>query len=145
MTAIDATQFGAPPRAPAAPPPSGAARFHGEAGTFVGILVKGGLLMIVTLGIYRFWLITDIRRFLWSNTELAGDRLEYVGTARELLLGFLIALAVLVPLYGGIFLLTVSSPTLAKIASPASFLLLLVLGQFAVYRARRYRLTRSVF
>ena len=35
----------------------------------------------VTLGIYRFWLATDIRRFLWSNTEIAGDSLEYTGTA----------------------------------------------------------------
>ena len=31
---------------------------------------------MVTLGIYRFWLTTDIRRFLWSNTELAGETLR---------------------------------------------------------------------
>ena len=42
--------------------------------------------MLVTLGIYRFWLNTDMRRFLWSNTEVAGHGLEYTGTARELLI-----------------------------------------------------------
>ena len=56
-------------------------------------------LLAVTLGIYRFWLTTDMRRFLWSNTEIAGETLEYTGTARELLLGFLIAIAILIPLY----------------------------------------------
>ncbi len=56
-----------------------------------------------TLGIYRFWLATDIRRFLWSNTELAGETFEYTGTARELLIGFLIALAILVPIYAVLF------------------------------------------
>ena len=56
------------------------------------------MLLAVTLGIYRFWLATDMRRFLWSNTEIAGDSLEYTGTARELLIGFLIAIAILVPI-----------------------------------------------
>ena len=41
-----------------------------------------------TLGIYRFWLTTDVRRFLWSNTDLSGETFEYTGTAVELLLGF---------------------------------------------------------
>ena len=54
---------------------------------------------MLTLGIYRFWLTTDMRRFLWSSTELAGEPLEYTGTARELLLGFLIAVAILLPFY----------------------------------------------
>ena len=54
--------------------------------------------MVVTLGIYRFWLATDVRRFLWSNTEISGDTLEYNGLATELLVGFLFALAILFPL-----------------------------------------------
>ena len=64
--------------------------------------MRGAVLLAFTLGIYRFWLATDIRRFLWSNTEIAGDSLEYTGTAIELLIGFLIAIAVLVPIYVGL-------------------------------------------
>src|ERR1700676_709619 len=64
---------------------------------FWWLLIRGAMLLAVTLVIYRFWLATDVRRFLWSNTEIAGDGLEYIGTARELLLGFLIAIALLVP------------------------------------------------
>ena len=35
---------------------------------------------------------------LWSNTEIAGESLEYTGTPTELLIGFLIAIAMLVPI-----------------------------------------------
>ena len=58
-------------------------------------------LLMVTLGIYRFWLTTDVRRFLWSNTEIAGEANEYTGTPLELLLGFLVAIAILIPVYAG--------------------------------------------
>jgi uncharacterized membrane protein YjgN (DUF898 family) len=54
---------------------------------------------LITAGFYRFWLSTDIRRSLWANTSIDGDTLEYTGTAKELLLGFLFALAILVPVY----------------------------------------------
>ena len=70
---------------------AGAGRFRGDAGAYWRLLARGAVLLMVTLGIYRFWLTTDIRRFLWSNTELAGQSLEYTGTAREILLGFLVA------------------------------------------------------
>ena len=43
---------------------------------FWHLLVRGAVLLMFTLGIYRFWLTTDIRRFLWSNTELAGETLR---------------------------------------------------------------------
>ena len=50
---------------PPAPPvaPSRPVRFTGEAGAFWRLLLRGALLLAVTLGIYRFWLATDVRRF----------------------------------------------------------------------------------
>jgi uncharacterized membrane protein YjgN (DUF898 family) len=86
-----------------------------------------------------------MRRFLWSNTEIAGDYLEYIGTARELLLGFLIAMAILIPIYAVLFISALNLGTLGQIAAPLSFVVLTVLGHYAVYRARRYRLTRTVY
>ena len=64
--------------------------------------------VLVTLGIYRFWLMTDVRRFLWSNTEIAGETLEYDGLATELLVGFLFAIAILIPIYAGIAMATLA-------------------------------------
>ncbi|MBV8835846.1 MAG: DUF898 family protein, partial [Alphaproteobacteria bacterium] len=72
--------------------PANAVRFLGIERDFWRLLTRGAVLLLVTLGIYRFWLVTDIRRHLWNNTEIAGDLIEYIGTGRELLLGFLIAI-----------------------------------------------------
>jgi uncharacterized membrane protein YjgN (DUF898 family) len=124
-----------------------AAQFIGKTEPFTWLLIRGNVLQMVTLGIYRFWLATDIRRFLWSNTEVNGESFEYTGTARELLLGFLFAIAVLVPLYVALFAVSLA-PALgvfARLSSVIAFVLLGVLGQYAIYRARRYRLTRTVF
>src|SRR6516162_1908703 len=68
--------------------PASITRFVGHDKTFWRLLSIGAVLLMFTLGIYRFWLSTDIRRYLWSNTELAGESFEYTGTAYELLLGF---------------------------------------------------------
>jgi len=135
------------PAAPPAPPPHLArpVRFVGDGKAFWRLLLRGAVLLAVTLGIYRFWLATDVRRFLWSHTEVAGDHLEYNGTATELLIGFLIAIAILVPINLIFFVAALSMGTAGEFASVLGFPLLFVLGQFAVYRARRYRLTRSVF
>lgn len=112
---------------------------------FWRLLIRGAVFLAVTLGIYRFWLATDVRRFLWSNTEIAGDGLEYIGTARELLLGFLIAIVLLVPVNVGFFLAAFSGGVLGQISGSLALVVLALFGQFAVYRARRYRLTRTIY
>src|SRR5947209_6722573 len=134
----------APAETAPARPPNGA-RFTGNERAFWRVLVRGAVLLLVTLGIYRFWLATDIRRFLWSNTEIAADGLEYIGTARELLLGFLIAIALLVPINVAFFLAAFSRGVIGQISGLLALAALALLGQFAVYRARRYRLTRTVY
>src|ERR1700754_2973660 len=73
--------------------------FTGVRGDFRRLVVRGAMLELVTLGFYRFWLATDMRRHLWSHTSVGGDAPEYTGTAKELLIGFLFALAILAPVY----------------------------------------------
>jgi uncharacterized membrane protein YjgN (DUF898 family) len=82
---------------------------------------------------------------LWANTEIAGETLEYTGTALELLLGFLVAVAILIPVYTGFFLATLDLGLFGKLSGVIAFGALGVLGQYAVYRARRYRLTRTIY
>jgi uncharacterized membrane protein YjgN (DUF898 family) len=121
-----------------------AARFIGHGKAYWRLLIRGAALLALTLGIYRFWFATDVRRFLWAHTEIGGDTLEYTGTPYELLIGFLIAVAVLLPLNALLFLLALSLP-IGELAGVLAFPLLAFLGHFAIYRARRYRLTRSVY
>src|SRR6202166_2889848 len=124
---------------------AGAVRFLGDEGAYWRLRIKGAALVVVTLGIYRFWLATDVRRFLWSNTEIAGDTLEYNELATELLVGFLFALAILVPLYMALAIVALELEMVAIRPALLGFLLLALLGEYALYRARRYRLTRTVF
>src|SRR5215470_433700 len=62
--------------------PTGPIQFLGFDRDYWQIWIRGSVLLAVTLGIYRFWLTTDTRQFLWSNTEVLGEPLEYTGTAR---------------------------------------------------------------
>ncbi|HEX2512256.1 MAG TPA: DUF898 family protein [Xanthobacteraceae bacterium] len=126
-------------------PTLGKVRFLGKDAPYWRLLIRGALLLICTLGIYRFWLTTDIRRFLWGNTEIAGDHLEYTGTALELLVGFLIAIAILLPINILFFLAALDLGLIGKLSGVIAFTLLALLGQFAIYRARRYRLSRTVY
>ena len=120
-------------------------RFLGARADYWRLLTRGAVLLMLTLGIYRFWLTTDVRRFLWANTEIAGEALEYTGTALELLIGFLAAIALLIPVYAGFFVAALDLGPLGQVSGVLGFLALFVLGQFAIYRARRYRLTRTVY
>ena len=124
---------------------TGGVRFLGTRGAYWRLLIRGAVLLMLTLGIYRFWLTTDVRRFLWSNSEVAGETLEYTGTPFEILIGFLVAVAILAPVYAGFFIAALDLGTLGQVSGVVAFLGLAVLGQYAVYRARRYRLTRTIY
>src|SRR5476649_1433211 len=124
---------------------TGGIKFLGNRRAYWRLLIRGAMLLMVTLGIYRFWLATDVRRYLWANTEIAGETLEYTGTALELLLGFLVAVAILIPVYTGFFLATLDLGLFGKLSGVVAFGALGVLGQYAVYRASRYRLTRTIY
>jgi uncharacterized membrane protein YjgN (DUF898 family) len=132
-----------PMQPPPLPPVS--ANFTGKRGDFIRLVARGAGLELVTAGFYRFWLATDVRRHLWSNTEIAGDAVEYTGRGKELLIGFLFAMAILVPIYLGYFLLTIEAERFREFAGLPLILLFYAFGQFAIYRARRYRLTRTVW
>jgi uncharacterized membrane protein YjgN (DUF898 family) len=136
-----------PPAAPpAAPPPRNRVLYDGKAGDVGRIAVSNGLLGLLTLGIYRFWGKTRLRGYLWGRVDFLGDRFEYSGTAKELLIGFLVALAILTPLIGGSLAVDFAFETNLSVVAAKEFVQLLIflfLIQLAVYRARRYRLTRT--
>lgn len=133
-----------PTPTPGVPSASGV-RFTGIRSDFRRLITRGALLELVTLGFYRFWLATDMRRHLWSHTEVGGDTAEYTGTPKELLIGFLFALAILVPVYLIYFFITLEAERWVAFASVPLLLFFYLFTQFAVYRARRYRLTRTIW
>ena len=69
--------------------------YTGDGKALFFLALRTGLLTFFTLGIYRFWAKTRIRRFIWSSTRLDGSRFEYTGTGLEKFLGFLMAVVIL--------------------------------------------------
>ena len=113
----------------------------------LGLALKTGVLTILTLGFYRFWAKTRLRRYYWSAIRPGGIPLEYVGDPLEKLLGFLVAV-VFMAFYIGVvnLILMYFSFALFKGNVAAYFLSFVGLAPiifFAQYRARRYILART--
>ena len=135
--------------------------YSGEKGPLFWLALKTGLLTLLTLGIYRFWEKTRIRKYIWSSVGADGDTFEYTGTGLEKFLGFLVAIVFLaiylgivqmVLFYFGLSLMTYSlepetqAEELAQLAGIyITFFAVLPFLLFAVYRARRYKMARTRF
>ncbi len=118
----------------------------GEFGEIFVLFLVNLLLSILTLGVYRFWGKTRIRRYVWSRTSLHGDSLEYTGTGKELFLGFLVALVFLVPLYGAYNVVEYLYPEDLELQTGLGFGLgvaFFFLYGVAVYSAYRYQMSRT--
>jgi uncharacterized membrane protein YjgN (DUF898 family) len=126
--------------------PAEVVQYGGRAGALAGIALTNSLLTLATLGIYRFWGKTRLRRYLWSRITYQGDSLEYSGTGMELFIGFLVAIAILSPLVGASVAVDIYYAADLELLAIKGFVqafIILYLIQIAIYRARRYRLTRT--
>ena len=120
--------------------------YDGRAGELARITITNSLLTLVTLGVYRFWGKTRLRRYLWGHVSFLDDRLEYSGRGMELFLGFLIALLILSPLVAATLWVQINYDPANEIRQAVEGLqglIILFLIHVALYRARRYRLTRT--
>ena len=121
--------------------------YVGEKGALFRLALKTSVLTVLTLGLYRFWMKTRLRRYYWSAIRPGGAPLEYTGQPLEKLLGFLVAVVVMAFYIGvvNLILMFVSfSLFQGNMAAYAlSFAGLLPIIFFAQYRARRYILART--
>ncbi len=137
----------APLRFPTSEPEGLPVQFVGKRGALFWLALKTGFLTVITLGIYRFWMKTRLRRWFWSAIRPGGHPMEYVGDPWEKLLGFFIAVVVLT-FYIGIINLVVMFVSFSVFSTPAVGYLASVAGVvplwfYARYRARRYVLART--
>ncbi|WP_339764135.1 DUF898 family protein [uncultured Sulfitobacter sp.] len=121
--------------------------FVGTRGALFWLALKTGFLTVITLGFYRFWMKTRMRRWFWSATRPGGHPMEYVGDPWEKLLGFFIAVVILT-FYIGIINLVVMFVSFSVFSSASVGYLASVVGViplwfYAQYRARRYVLART--
>ncbi|RVQ67041.1 DUF898 domain-containing protein [Croceicoccus ponticola] len=122
--------------------------FYGTWREFAPIAFTNLLLIIVTLGIYRFWAKARERQYLWSRTRFIDERLEWTGTGLELLIGALLVVALFVIPYVvatqiGQAMILRGDSVAGAILFIAPLLAIFYLMGVARFRAIRYRLGRT--
>jgi uncharacterized membrane protein YjgN (DUF898 family) len=130
------------------PPPESRFEQRSVAGEVMLLHFKNIALTILTLGLYRFWARTAMRRYLWSTTEIFGEPLEYTGTGGELFKSFLRAMLLVMLVYGLVFLqFVVLKPSLPGTVGlvVVDYVGFFCLGLYASYSARRYRVSRTLW
>jgi uncharacterized membrane protein YjgN (DUF898 family) len=125
-----------------------AIRFTGSWREYLPIAATNVALIIVTLGVYRFWATARQRRYLWSRTHIVDDCLEWTGSGKEMFLGFLMVIAFLLPFFLFIQFLFPALIARGKEAAAGGVMFLFYIGFFylagvARFRALRYRLSRT--
>jgi uncharacterized membrane protein YjgN (DUF898 family) len=119
--------------------------YHGTRSALTALFFKNLALSIVTLGVYRFWAITNLRAFLWGHWSVAGEPFDYSGTGKELFIGFLKVAVALMMLS--------TAAQIGQIAGVGAIVQLVVGLGYAVfvfllyvagsYLALRYRMART--
>ena len=110
-----------------------------------GLSVVNLLLNIVSLGFYQFWAKADVRRRIWACVRIRGEPLSYAGTGGELLHGFLVvsALVVIPAIVIPIAAYAAFGAVGLDLSQVVMYVAFLYLFGLAVWRAHRYRLSRT--
>ena len=110
-------------------------QFTGDGNEYFRIWVVNLLLTLVTLGVYSAWAKVRKTRYFSQNTRLDGHAFDYHGDPRAILIGRIVALALL---GGYTFAFDVSRTTgLVMVAA------LCAIGPWLFMRAQRFRLVNS--
>ncbi|MBT5551016.1 MAG: DUF898 domain-containing protein [Nitrospina sp.] len=120
--------------------------FQGDGRTLFNISFVNLIKMVFTLGIYRFWAKTIVRRYFWSQTLFSGDRFSYHGTAKELIRGaiFLGLVLILLGLFNAYVFFNVGLIEGELVSNLISFIIVALLPALLT-RAWRYRLSRTAW
>ena len=121
--------------------------YDGDIGDLFGVFLLNLIFTIITFGVFRFWAITRMRRYLWSHMRLEDTRFTYTGKGRELFFGFVLAMLFLFVVAGGLiaaaFALREVHPGLMAIPMIVAYLGIFILFGAAHFSAQRYRLSRT--
>lgn len=125
--------------------------YDGRLGELYAIYLRHLAMMLLTLGWSRFWGRTRIRRYVWNHLSVLGDRFEYRGRGIELMIGFLLALLLVVAWSGLMYLVWLyvfhekpfASFGLFDLFSLSIVLIGFPLAYVGHYAGLRYRLSRT--
>lgn len=103
-------------------------KFQGNFGTFIGKVLLGYFLSIITLGIYSPWFMKDLTKFFMENSSYDSNKFKFKGDGFTLFLIITFCMIVPMILFGSLVLLGSMYLTNAESANPftAAYLLFYV-------------------
>jgi uncharacterized membrane protein YjgN (DUF898 family) len=120
--------------------------FHGSGAAFFALVFKNMLLTLLSFGIYLPWAKTERRKYLLQNVEIAGHRLRYHGTGRELLVGYAKVVIGYLVFFGFPALLGKVAGSGASVTAQVVLgLALVALIPYAVWGSQAYLLSRTSY
>jgi uncharacterized membrane protein YjgN (DUF898 family) len=120
--------------------------YTGMIGDLYAIWIKNIFLNVVTLGFYRFWGKTHLRQYVAGCFNLDGDTFEYLGTGKQMFVGFMkimpLALLLFIPFIAAAFYSEDNMPGILSLLTFISLIAVAYLIPVARYMALRYRVSR---
>lgn len=119
--------------------------FTGDGPTLLVLYIKLILFSIVTLGIYSFWGRAAIKQYLWSQIRLAGQPFAFHGTGKEMFIGSLKLMGLVILFYGSVFtaVIYLGEKEASGIIGVLFIVGIALLAPLALHGAIRYRWSRT--
>jgi len=108
-------------------------QYDGETSHIFKIWISNWIFTILTLGIYYFWGKVKILKYKFNSISLLNERLEFIGTGKQLFLGFLRTLPLLLIILG-LKTITIFLDRLDDIV----YLIIYIFWHYVSYRSIRY-------
>ena len=116
-------------------------KFNGDHGQLIGLRIINNILTAITLGIYYPWARAAYLKYIYGETEYMGTRFVFHGTGKEMFIGFLKAIGIIV----GLLLLCAFSQIVAPmiLSILLFYVAIIVLIPIAIHGSNKYRLSRT--
>ncbi len=118
--------------------------FHGDHGKAVGMVIINYILTLITLGFYYPWAKASYLQYVYGESEYIDTRFVFHGTGKEMFIGFLKAIGVLILLVGFFALMMASGVgILMVIGGLVFYAALFIIMPLAIHGSNKYRLSRT--
>jgi uncharacterized membrane protein YjgN (DUF898 family) len=117
--------------------------FKGQGGELFSILIVNWILTLITLGIYYPWAKAKVLQYMYANTELEGHPFAFYGTGKEMFIGFIKGIVLIIVWFGlyGFFL----SQEMVFVGILVFMVGAVLIIPLALHGTMRYRMSRSSY
>lgn len=119
-------------------------KFHGDHGQLIGLRIMNNILTVLTLGFYYPWARAAYLKYMYGETEYIDSRFTFHGTGKEIFMGFIKAVAIIVGLYIMLFAsIYAQNITLLLLSVLVFYVAIILLIPVAIHGSYKYRLSRT--